>query len=293
MASVLLGSGAAEGVPSTMCDCPVCERARKLKGKNVRTRSDFLIDETAMIDVSPDLFFQLLNCGIHLRNLKNIFLTHFHDDHICVPELASVKYGVPSRAKTVYLYGSAAALEQVRLLFGRYKDQTDENAYYYFGDYHLIPLKPFTEYQIDGMNVTPILSSHHGYGIHEIGYNYIITDAAGKTFLYALDTGWYGEETWVYLKQIDIGFDYVVIESTCGDKPLPKRLAGHLNFDNMLEMVETMESYGLLTKQTPIILSHIGHHLSKTHEEAQKLLNESPYRIWVGYDGMVIRPEDF
>ena len=34
-----LGTATAEGLPTMFCKCPVCERSRKLGGRNIRTRT--------------------------------------------------------------------------------------------------------------------------------------------------------------------------------------------------------------------------------------------------------------
>ena len=286
--SVLLGTGASEGIPAVCCDCPVCRHAREVKEKNVRTRSDFLIDETAMIDYSPDLFYQALQNGLFLREIRHIFLTHFHEDHISVPEMGCRLSGIPRLTFDVTVYGSAAALEQVELLFERYADHTLVGAKNYFSQYKLKPLEPFVSYEIDGMKATPVLSSHRGYGVNEIGYNYVITDRRGRTFLYAVDTGWYDESTWEYLRENRPVFDYVIMECTYGDHELPRHQSGHLDYKNMLEMVETLGALGCISVDTPIYLTHICHLHSKTHEETEAMLLGCGWNIHTGYDGLVI-----
>ena len=49
-----LGTAAAEGVPGIFCDCENCKRARKLGGKNIRTRSQAILDDTLLIDFPAD-----------------------------------------------------------------------------------------------------------------------------------------------------------------------------------------------------------------------------------------------
>lgn len=47
-----LGTAAAEGVPGLFCNCPVCMHARLHKGRNIRTRSQAIVDDTLLIDFS-------------------------------------------------------------------------------------------------------------------------------------------------------------------------------------------------------------------------------------------------
>ena len=39
-----LGTAAAEGVPALFCTCEVCRKSMELGGKNIRTRSQAIID---------------------------------------------------------------------------------------------------------------------------------------------------------------------------------------------------------------------------------------------------------
>ena len=47
-----LGTAAAEGIPAIFCDCKTCQKARKLGGKEIRTRSQAIIDDRLLIDFS-------------------------------------------------------------------------------------------------------------------------------------------------------------------------------------------------------------------------------------------------
>lgn len=45
-----LGTAAAEGIPAIFCECANCKRSRMLGGKNIRTRSQAIIDDVLLID---------------------------------------------------------------------------------------------------------------------------------------------------------------------------------------------------------------------------------------------------
>ena len=49
-----LGTAAAEGWPAVFCNCPLCKRAALLGGRNIRTRSQALINKDLLIDLPPD-----------------------------------------------------------------------------------------------------------------------------------------------------------------------------------------------------------------------------------------------
>ena len=49
-----LGTAAYEGVPSLFCGCETCKKSLEAGGKNLRTRSQALIDGQLLIDFPPD-----------------------------------------------------------------------------------------------------------------------------------------------------------------------------------------------------------------------------------------------
>ncbi|MBQ5791771.1 MAG: hypothetical protein IIW19_03595, partial [Clostridia bacterium] len=65
-----LGTAAAEGVPALFCDCPTCRYSRKHGGRNVRTRSQALIDDALLIDMGPDALMHALNFGLDFTRIE-------------------------------------------------------------------------------------------------------------------------------------------------------------------------------------------------------------------------------
>ena len=45
-----LGTAAAEGWPALFCSCPICTHARTQGGKNLRTRTQAILDGELLID---------------------------------------------------------------------------------------------------------------------------------------------------------------------------------------------------------------------------------------------------
>src|SRR5699024_7123072 len=46
-----LGTAAAEGFPALFCNCPACREAARLGGRNIRTRSQALINRDLLLDL--------------------------------------------------------------------------------------------------------------------------------------------------------------------------------------------------------------------------------------------------
>ena len=76
-----LGTAAAEGWPGLFCRCEVCRRAREAGGKNIRTRSQALIDDAILMDFPPDTYLHMLRDGLPLPEIRTLLLTHSHQDH--------------------------------------------------------------------------------------------------------------------------------------------------------------------------------------------------------------------
>lgn len=288
MGSIILGTGASEGIPAPFCNCEICAKARVNGGYDLRTRSDFLIDSENLIDFGPDIVSQCVKNKISLADLKNIFLTHSHEDHIDIAEMIiRISTREPLKHK-VKVYGSEKAIEHISLAFPIYQSRNYEHNSWFYENYEFIPLEPFKAYITDGLTVIPVLASHYGYGKDELGYNYIITDKSGKTFLYASDTGWYSEKTWDFLKNCNIKLDYLVSECTYGNQERLDYEEGHLDIKNLLFALERYTENGNIDYNTPVYLTHMCHLNTLNHIQMEEFFKCVPWNVIVGYDGMSI-----
>ena len=82
MKITFLGTAAAEGFPAIFCNCEYCNEARRLGGKNIRTRSQALIDDELLIDFPADTYSHFLKHGIRGDEIKYLIITHGHSDHL-------------------------------------------------------------------------------------------------------------------------------------------------------------------------------------------------------------------
>ena len=58
-----LGTAAAEGWPAAFCNCDGCRAARRLGGRNIRTRSQALVDDALLLDFPCDAWLHALRQG--------------------------------------------------------------------------------------------------------------------------------------------------------------------------------------------------------------------------------------
>ena len=150
-----LGTCAAEGFPAMFCECPVCEKAREKGGRNIRTRSQALIDEKILIDFPADTYMHVLNFGLDLKRVKAIFITHGHDDHIYPWDIMyrESKYGHlknESEKELLPVFATAASGKDFIEIFNRKNvGEKDPNALIFK------EIKPFCEYKIEDYTIIP------------------------------------------------------------------------------------------------------------------------------------------
>ena len=249
----LLGTSGAEGWPGLFCRCHVCHVARTAGGKNLRTRSSALIDGVLKLDFPADILHQIARWNIDLLDLRAILITHSHDDHLCASELQyASRYFVPEPLQqSLPIYGPIDAICKIKAAV-----EISELPFV------LHVLEPYVPVDIAGYTVTPILARHDP---EIVCFNYIITDAAGATLLYATDTGWYDEETWRVLERSH--FDGIVIE--CGNGPEVGGYPGHLSIGEVRALRERLLDSGSISITTPITATHFPHLGGMLHDELE------------------------
>lgn len=143
------GTAAAEGWPALFCGCDACRRAREAGGRNIRTRSQALIDDKLLIDFPADTYLHMIHYGLNLNYIDSVIVTHAHEDHFYPKELGNRRSGfahIPEDGpRLLTVYGSEAvgkalapviAGAQGRLAFERLKI----GEAYIIGGYSVTPL---------------------------------------------------------------------------------------------------------------------------------------------------------
>ncbi len=264
----LFGTAAAEGWPGLFCNCKACNTAKELGGKNIRTRSSGLIDGVLKIDFPPDTLMHVLYHGLDIRSIEALLFTHAHDDHFAVSELQYRRSGFVANPLTNVLpvYGPPDVISEL----------TNRSAAQPL-PYTLTTLSPWETIEIAGYKVTPIIAQHD---TSLTCYNYLIQNSAGKTLLYASDTGWYHEETWTFL--LGKRIDGIVCECTNG--PKEDAWSAHMNISSVLRLREKLIETGSFRADGKMIATHFSHWGALTHDEFETLLN--PHNIQTAYDGI-------
>ena len=195
-----LGTSAAEGIPGLFCNCVYCNEARRRGGKDLRTRSQSIIDNTLLIDFPADSLSHMYKYEIPISHIHNILITHTHQDHLYLED-----FGLRSK-----YYGFAHNIDQMLTVYGndtfikKFDAMYPQNSHYEQAKPN-ITCRELTEYKtvdIDGYNVTALLARHDP---NEKCFIYYI-ERGGTSLLYGNDTGWFPEPTWKFLadKTIDL-----------------------------------------------------------------------------------------
>jgi phosphoribosyl 1,2-cyclic phosphate phosphodiesterase len=153
MKVTVLGCGPAGGVPSIGNEWGACDPKNP---RNRRTRVSVLIeegDQTILIDTSPDMRQQLLDCN--LQNLTAVLFTHAHADHCHgIDDLRAVNWLI---RKPVDVYADPVTLKELEDRF-TYVFHGVENGKFYKPTVtpHAVE-KPF---KLGNVRVTPFAQDH-------------------------------------------------------------------------------------------------------------------------------------
>ncbi len=268
-----LGTAAAEGYPALFCRCDNCEKARKLGGRNIRTRSQALIDDELIIDFPSDSYYHAALNGFHFTDIHNYIFTHVHMDHCYPKDFLNLKEGYAhlSENEPVYnFYGSVDLLDAMK----EPKDICGDRM-------KVIALEPYKTYDISNHKVTPLRANHGTPN----PYIYIIEND-GKKLLYAHDTGIFTEETWDYLKEAKPKFDFISMDGTEGNKPeLP--YPQHMCIPRNVKLCEMMKELGLIDDNTILCVNHFSHNGTESlYDEMVEIGKKHGFII--SYDGMEV-----
>lgn len=268
-----LGTAAAEGWPALFCRCESCERARSLGGKNIRTRSQSIIDDELVIDMPADTYLHALKYNIDFSDIHDILITHSHEDHFYPLDiiLKAPPYAYNGGAKNINVYGNDVIIKRLR-------EAMDLSGIPTIYDYIApIQVEAFIPFNAGEYRITALLADHIP---DENCYIYDI-EKDRKRLLYAHDTGVFPEDTWRYLS--GNRFDLISLDCTFVMRSNEK---GHLGLPNVYEIKQKMMRMGCADSNTKFVINHFSHNGNKTHDEladsAEKL------GILTAYDGLTV-----
>lgn len=256
------GTGGGGGIPEIFCDCRVCRYARKVGGKEIRTRSQAVIDDKISIDFSVDTFLHTAFYGLDMRRIHDIVVTHNHYDHFLTQDLFSRPQGYGAPLNVYATPASATKMcETIETFEKAYAEGRKIRTSDFEVKYH--PIEVEVPFEIGEYRFTP-LKAHHAQGVQSVIY-VIDNLSEDKHILWAHDTGPFYTSSWEWLKNYPHVFDFVSLDCTLGRGELIT--AAHMDIMGCYDTKEKLREIGLLDDHTKVYLSHIGHLLHQTHDE--------------------------
>ncbi len=266
-----LGTAAAEGIPALFCDCAVCQNARRVGGKEVKTRSQAIVDDKILIDFPADTYMHALYGGLDLISIRHCIITHGHMDHLYERDFWCRNPGIGNGSVdgTVMDVYMTELTRQVATAY--YDKSVDKNRVRYN------TIKAFEPFCIEDYRIIP-LKAYHDPSTEPVFY---IIEQGDKTMLYANDTGYFLDETWEYLAKYTRKFDMISLD--CTGMMLPNYRHGHMGLIVNAEAVERLREMGLCDESTTVYVNHFSHNGKATHE--QLVIEAAKYGFGVTYDG--------
>ncbi len=269
------GTAAAEGFPGLFCSCEACEKARKAGGKNIRTRSQALIDKELLIDFPADTYMHVVQGGLDLRQVKSLLITHSHDDHLYPADFEYRKFGYAyfdvdvEELSPITIYSSKDTGEGIRRTIE--KGKLDRYNAFIWKE-----AKAFCSFETNGYTVTP-LEADHDKKTSPLMY-YLEKD--GKKLLYAHDTGWFPKSTWKWLSEKKGPLDFVSLDCTT---IINESSSNHMGIKCCEETRNRLLEIKAADENTSFCLHHFSHNGKLIYDELKQIGNEKGF--FVSYDG--------
>ncbi len=256
---IILGSGAAPGVPSVSGGWGDCNPKNP---KNRRQRAGVYLTDgrtQILIDTSPDLKNQLITN--HITSLDAVLYTHTHADHLHgIDDLRGITRNMH---KSLNFYATASQIEEIKTRFSyafaniEHKDITNHP--------ELLPveIEYKREFQIGSLKVMPL--EFGGHTMVTTGYSF----NDGQIVLVP-DFKIIPSQTLSYLQKIDVNVLIMPLTILHGGRY-------HAGIDIILH-------YASQIKAKRVILTHMA-----TECDYDKVMNLTPDNMEPAYDNMMIK----
>lgn len=258
------GTAAAEGFPALFCNCQYCAEARRLGGKNIRTRSQSLVNDDLLIDFPADSYAHFLANGVEGDKIKYLLITHPHSDHFYHEDLF-MRYSWfahDMRVPTLKVICSEATYRKF--------DEFPENV-------EITVAEPFKTVELGEYRLTPLPARHM-----EEGEALIYLIEGEKTLLYAHDTGYFYDEVFEYIERNKVKLDMVSLDCTNVDIPIDDN-EGHMGFPNIGRVLQRLEAIGAIDSLTVKYVNHFSHNGNPLHHVLES--RAASLGCKVSYDG--------
>lgn len=274
-----LGTAAAERIPAIFCNCPTCQKAMKLGGKNIMTHSQVLLDDTLLIDFSTDTWQHFMALGRTVEAISHLLITHSHCDHFSMDELLFRSGGMAKdvTAETLHIYASRDVL---KIIEDRLSKCTEKKLAQILGRLETHLLEYFVPCEICGFTVTPLPAVHAG----EENAMIFLIEKDGKTLFYGNDTGVFSTEIDDYLAENKKHVDLLSLDCTKGNQPFT--YAHHMSMSEGRSIADRFFEKGILDETSLLYYTHFSHNCMNVHDELEEIAKG--YGFSVTHDGFTV-----
>ena len=269
------GTSGGTGVPSPFCRCAVCENARKVGGKEFRSRSAFRINDKIMIDIGADYVSTAAKLNDDLYDVEHFLFTHTHSDHFNDRLFWSRRIGANMPKHPVNIYFSEESYDYILTTYG-----SEVNA-------NFIKLEYGKKYHIDNVDIIP-LRGMHSTDNEKYSANYLVKLEDGRMLYYGVDSGYYIDETFEFLKNYKL--DIFISECTYPrERPIEESVPNHMDLSRFVENADKLFENGTIDADTLIYATHIDcRGLNHAQLEDYFVNLNRKYKVNVAYDGLSI-----
>lgn len=272
-----LGTAAYEGIPSLFCECETCKKARAFKGKNIRTRSQALINDDLLIDFPPDTLVHANTYDIDFQRIHHCLITHSHSDHFYPEDIMIVRddYNHAPGYKLFYYAGESAYFTLKKL----FEKDNMKNT----GGVELV--KKFKIIKFSHYEVIPLPASHDP---KSSPFVYLIKDLNdGKVLLYGNDSGYFSNETMEYIFNNVKHIDLISLDCTGAlQKKWGLNNGRHMSLDVNIMLFNDLKRHGIIDAKTIKVSNHFSHNGGAIYDEIAPVAKEED--VIVTYDGLEI-----
>lgn len=237
-----------------------------------RRYSSALINGDLLIDPGPHVcdYMKKKNNPELFAGLKNILVTHSHQDHYCLDTI-----------RTLCMQYNCAVWGYSTI---HYRNQNAENFPEQLKQMRFTAIEPGRPVSIGNYQVTPLPSNHNSNNpLGEIPLNYLVEQNEKKLF-YGLDSAWLTVSAWECLRKKSV--DLYILDCTVGFHDDDWRIFSHSGVKMCSMIRESFLKNKDCKEGAKFVLSHFARTLLPEQEKLEKKLENTG--LIAAYDGMIL-----
>ena len=264
------GTAAGEAWPGVFCDCELCRKARELGGRNIRTRSQALINDDLLLDMPPDNYLHTLYFGLDLSKVRTLLFTHSHADHCYPSDLELLREPYSHTYKGIMdVFGNDAVGRKVETACRSLGGERERFCFHRIMPNETVQSGPYT--------ITALRATHSK---EETCLFYHIAQA-DRAVLYAHDTGAFTKENLETLAACRHPLSLVSLDCTQQQHRDGKY---HMGFADAVEQKEVLLELGLADEKTVFVVNHFSHNGGWLYDDISQRAESNG--MTASYDGM-------